>query len=158
MEISFTCACPFLREPGLAQWGGCCCVTLRRPSNVSEPHWIMRIPTLQGCCGTQVQGMGNYFAGHKTQCLPKPVSPLEPRVICPPRALKVLTCLRPMYKTLKSLDPLPLLSCPCSSGLLENKSSTTMSALFLAICRPCEVGQGASWLLSPSGEALDIDM
>lgn len=51
--------CLFLSEPGASQWGGYCCVTLRRPSNLSEPPLRMRIPTLQGCCGlgSKAQGM-----------------------------------------------------------------------------------------------------
>lgn len=131
-EISFTYACLFPREPSAAQWGGCCCVTLRRPSNLSEPHLIMRIPTLWGCCGTQVQGMGNHFARHKIQYLPRPVCPLQPRAICLPQPLEVLTCLLPMYKTLKC-PWVPLPSCSALAPQIFQKINPLQQCLLFSL-------------------------
>lgn len=83
-EISFTCAPSFPREPGAAQWVGCSCVTLRGPSNLSEPHLIMRISILWSKAWgiTLLDIKLSVFQGLWPH--PTPTPTLEPRVICLP--------------------------------------------------------------------------
>ena len=159
------CAFSFLREPDAAWQGGCHCVTLRRMFNLPEPHLRMGIPILRDLLlGSGGSHRECGFARHKNQCLSGLLSPPRAqgrlsttgtRSVNLPAAhahgLQVFWNLPPL---LSCPCPCP---CPCPSGLLENKSSATVSALFLGMCCSYEVGQETHGPLPPGGEALDID-